>query len=101
LAGHLGVGLLLDAIGRCWAHDASRADYLEDYLWAAARCGGDDPDRLLESMCTIWAAQSEQPPQPGRTSPREKVGLRSLSSAFRERLPERVVRFFVRRGRRK
>jgi hypothetical protein len=100
LSGHLGQGMLVDAIRTCWANDTLRTDHLEEYLWAAARCGGTDPERLLAPICTIWSGLSDQPQQPGRPSPREKVGQRSLSWAFHQGLPAGAVKFLVRRGRR-
>jgi hypothetical protein len=101
LAGYLAEPNLKGAIRRCWINDPARSKHLEEYLWAAAQCGGDDPSSLLRTICATWAKLPDEPPKSGLSSPRQRVGEDHLSWAFNEVLPQTSARYFVNRARRK
>lgn len=101
LAGHLEEPKLKHAIRTCWTNDSARSDHLEEYLWAAAQCGGDRPSRLLGTICADWARLSDESPEEGRLSSRERVGEYHLSWAFNDVLAQPAARYFVNRARRK
>ena len=56
LAGHLADVRLARAIEASWAEDGNRGENLDEYLWAAAQCCGNDPARFLGPICDAWAA---------------------------------------------
>jgi len=101
LAGYLADPDLKEAIHTCWTNDPTRSEHLEEYLWAAAQCGGDDPSSLLRAICATWATLPNESPESGLASPRERVGEDHLSWAFNEVLPQTSARYFVNRARRK
>jgi len=98
LAGHLAEPALADAVAACWSADTSRAERLGDYLWAAAECCGDDPERFLGPICDAWAALPDQAPQNGARSPRSGLAADHISWAFNEALPASALRFFIERS---
>lgn len=101
LAGHLTEPSLADAVAACWAFDLDRTEHLADYLWAAAECCGNDPDRLLGSVCDAWAALPDEAPKDGLPSPRDALAAHELSWAFKEALPPPALRYFIERAQRK
>jgi hypothetical protein len=59
LAGYLADPQLGEAIEASWNTDSEKNNHLVDYLWAAAQCCGNNPDRFLGPVCDAWAAISE------------------------------------------
>lgn len=98
LAGHLADPILENAIRACWTSDTGRTDRLADYLWAAAQCCGDNPDKLLEPVCEAWADLPSEVPQQNRPSPREELAADHISWAFRKGLPSSALQFFIKRA---
>lgn len=98
LAGHLGDTSLADAIWTRWISDAERSEHLDDYLWAAAQCGGERTDKLLSPICDAWAALSDQPEREGAGSPRDRLAADHVAWAFWARLPEPALRYFISRA---
>ena len=100
LAGHLAEPSLADAILACWVSDSDRTKRLADYLWAAAECCRNNPERLLGPVCDAWAALSDQPPKDGWPSPRDTLAANHISWAFNEVLPWPALRYFIMRAKR-
>jgi hypothetical protein len=100
LAGHLAEPSLADAILTCWVSDPDRTKRLADYLWAAAECCGNNPERLLGPVCDAWAALSDEPPKDGWPSPRDTLAANHISWAFNEVLPWPALRYFIMRAKR-
>ena len=98
LAGHLAEPVLAGAIASCWASDLERTEHLDDYLWAAAECCGNNPDSLLKPVCDTWAALPYESPD-GRLSPRSDLAAHEISWAFKEALPQPALRYFIERAR--
>ena len=87
LAGYLSDSTLEDAIKVSWLADSARDERLADYLWAGARCCGDDPARLLEPICNNWAALPD--------SSRNDLAAYQIRFAFRDGIPKPAVRYFI------
>jgi hypothetical protein len=100
LAGHLAEPKLAKSIRKCWLNHKKRKQHLDEYLWAAAQCGGDNPAKLLRPICAAWAQLSNRRSNNG-LSPREGVGFYELSWAFSEVLSTPATRYFVSRGRKR
>lgn len=98
LAGHLGNPKLADEIMTAWLSDGSRIERLADYLWASARCCGDSVANLLVSVCDSWAMLSDQPEQGRSSSPRNRLAAYNIRWAFRDKLPESAIRYFIERA---
>ena len=98
LAGHLGNPELADAIMESWSSDAGRSERLADYLWASARCCGDSAADLLAPVCDSWAVLSDQPEKEGLPSPRNSLAAYNIRWAFRDKLPESAIRYFIERA---
>lgn len=97
LAGHLGDVKLGDSVLACWNADVTRDENLGDYLWATAQCCGATPKKILGPVCDAWAALSDDANQNG-SSPRNSLAAHNIRWAFREKLPESSVKYFVERG---
>lgn len=100
LAGHLAEPALADSVAACWLSDLDKAERLDDYLWSAAECCGNDPDRLLGPVCDAWAALSDESPRDGSPSPRSELAANHISWAFNEALPPSALRYFIERAKR-
>lgn len=100
LAGHLAEPLLADAIAESWLTDRERNERLDDYLWAAAECCGDDPEGLLGPVCDAWAALSDKETDDGRPPPRSNLAADEISWAFNKDLPPTALHYFIERAKR-
>lgn len=98
LAGHLADPRFADAIGALWQHDVERETLLADYLWASAKCCGDNPARLLGPVCDMWANLPDKADKEGHSSPRDNLASHGVRWAFHRNLPAAAVRFFVERA---
>lgn len=98
LAGHLADTNLALAIEACWNSDTQRAEHLDDYLWAAAQCGGDQTERLLSPICDAWAALPDKDEGDGTPSLRNSLAAHHVAWAFWQSLPEPALRFFIKRA---
>ncbi len=98
LAGHLGNPKLADAIMTAWLSDGSRIERLADYLWASAQCCGDSVADLLAPVCDSWAMLSDQPEKEHSSSPRDSLAAYNIRWAFRDKLPESAIRYFIERA---
>ncbi|MCP8900943.1 hypothetical protein [Gilvimarinus xylanilyticus] len=98
LAGHLADTSLAPAIEACWNSDVQRAKHLDDYLWAAAQCGGDQTEKLLSPICDAWAELPDDPESNGMPSPRNSLAAHHVAWAFWRSLPKPALRFFIKRA---
>ena len=98
LAGHLGDPKLAGAIKVSWSTDAGRDERLADYLWAGAQCCGDDAAELLAPVCDGWAALPDNTGEDQFVSPRDDLAAHQIRWAFRDRLPEPAVSYFIKRA---
>lgn len=96
LAGHVGDPALAGAIEASWQSDAGRRDHLRDYLWACARCGGEDPARLLDPVCAAWVALPNEPTKGHSEDSRNGLAAHGVRWAFQKQgLPEPTLRYFI------
>lgn len=100
LAGHLAEPALADSVAACWMSDPDKTERLADYLWAAAECCGNNPERLLGPVCDAWAALSDESPKDGAPSPRSDLAADHIAWAFDEALPPSALRYFIERAQR-
>jgi hypothetical protein len=97
LAGHMADQSLGQGILTCWKNDAVRNAHLSDYLWACARCAGNDPEALLEPVCDTWAALPLNADD-NKRSPRAEVASNYLRPAFRGQVPRSAIPYFIKRA---
>ncbi|VUX55555.1 conserved protein of unknown function [uncultured Woeseiaceae bacterium] len=98
LAGHFGDSSLAGAIGECWSSDAGRMEHLDDYLWAAAQCGGEQTEEVLSPICDAWASLPNESEKEGWPSPRDDLAAHHVAWAFWRRLPTPALTFFIGRA---
>lgn len=98
LAGHLADTSLATAIEACWNSDPQRENRLDDYLWAAAQCGGVHAERLLSPVCDAWAGLPDDADVDGMPSPRDSLVGFHVCIAFSRSLPEPAMKFFIQRA---
>jgi truncated hemoglobin YjbI len=99
LAGHLANPVLAEAIEASWYGDGQRLHHLADYLWAAAECCGDNPDRFLAQVCDAWAALPKKAEKVDGPRAREDLAAHSVRFAFRKSLPPNsAIGYFIRRA---
>ena len=97
LAGFVGRSELAGALRRSWTYDSSRLDLLSDYLWACAQCCNDEGDSMLEPIVDAWAMMPDED-EVSTESPRVRFGANELRWAFRQRVPERAIGYFLKRA---
>jgi len=99
LAGHFASQELADAIHDSWQNDPNReTTNLDEYLWAAAQCCGNDPARLLGPVCDAWAALPDEKPDQSTPSPRNSLASDHVRWAFQEGLSSPAARYFIERA---
>jgi hypothetical protein len=98
LAGHLGDPLLGPAITFQWDKTAPNARDLKSFMWAAARCCGDNAAVLLAPICDNWAALSDEQIEAHLVSDRNSFAQYELSFAFNKNLPEDALNYFISRA---
>jgi hypothetical protein len=96
LAGHIGDPALGDVILVSWQRQEKQSDYVDDYFWAAAQCCGDHPARLLDPLCSAWAALPDTAQQEHHTPPR--FAISDLKWAFARRCPEAALTYLIARA---
>ncbi|MBX9723410.1 MAG: hypothetical protein K2X81_18540 [Candidatus Obscuribacterales bacterium] len=95
-AGHLGDPLLAPSLEACWQQDSDRNEHLEDYLWAAAQCCGNDPPRYLAPICDAWAALSDV--EVHGISPRQHLAANEVRFAFNRWIPIHALPYLIERA---
>ena len=97
LAGYLGDSSLAQAVRVCWDQDEGRESELRSYLFAAARCCGDDPKATLGPVCDAWEALPEEPDSK-IGQPAERLAADHVAWEFRDYTPCDAVRYLVERA---
>jgi len=96
LAGYFAHSELIDSIEKCWMNDIERVEHLDDYLWAASMCCGEQPERLLDPICDAWAGlPDERENREDQLRPsRFDIAAHEVSWAFRNVLPDAALHYF-------
>ena len=97
LAGFVADPALGKALHECWQRESSKGELLADYFWACSQCCGDNPSILLEALVDAWGNMPDED-KDSYGSPRTLFGADQLQSAFREKVPERAVAYFIERA---
>ena len=97
LAGYTSSSSLSEALQESWRAERERQELLPDYVWACSQCCGEEPAELLGPIFDEWAAMPEEDEE-GRDSPRVGVGADRLRWAFRDRVPDRAIGYFLDRA---
>lgn len=96
-AGRLGDPALSEAIYDCWQSDSERESHLPDYLWAGARCCGDDAQLLLGPVCDAWARLPTEL-EGSDESPRYELTEHNVVWAYRKGITRSAMGFFLERA---
>jgi hypothetical protein len=86
------------AIEACWNLDNERNDILADYLWAAAECCADNPQRFLEPVCNAWASLPDKVPGDDHQSHRHELIEHEVRWAFQKWPPHAAIDYFLERA---
>ena len=97
LAGYASSSSLSDALQESWRTEGARQELLSDYLWACSLCCGEKPAELLGPIFDEWAAMPEED-EAGLGSPRVRFGADRIRWAFRDRVPDRAIGYFLDRA---
>jgi hypothetical protein len=97
LAGYLADPQLAESIETSWNLDVQKDNHLKDYLWAAAQCCGNDPDRFLGPVCESWAALPSDT-NDNMPSPRDDLAAHEVRWAFHKNIPVSAINYFIRRA---
>ncbi|NWD48355.1 hypothetical protein [Pseudomonas gingeri] len=97
LAGYLGDSSLAQSIRVCWGQDEDGHDDLRSYLFAAARCCGDEAAATLGPICDAWEALPKKLDS-SIGNPVELLAADHLAWEFREYSPDDAIRYFVDRA---
>jgi hypothetical protein len=97
LAGYWADPELAESIEVSWNLDAEKNRNLKDYLWAAAQCCGNDPDRFLGPVCETWAALPSDR-NDNMPSPRDDLAAHEIRWAFHKDIPVFAINYFIRRA---
>jgi hypothetical protein len=98
LAGYLGDSALSTAILASWACENPSNRNLLAYLWAAARCHGNDGEKTLAMICDSWAELPEKNDVDGSGLSRNSLAADNLSWEFHNYLPVEAIPYFVHRA---
>ena len=97
LAGYASSPFLSEALQESWRAEGERQELLSDYLWACSQCCGERPAELLGPIFDEWAAMPEED-EDGRDFPRVRFGGNTIRWAFRDRVPDRAISYFLDRA---
>ena len=97
LAGFTGSQHLSEALQESWRIEGERQELLSDYLWACSQCCGEVPAELLGPILDEWAAMPEKGDN-DHEYPRASFGADEIRWAFRDRVPDRAIGYFLKRA---
>ena len=98
-AGVLGEPALAPALERLWARDESRADHLDIYLWAMARCATPETAaQLLQPVCAAWGALPQERGDNNLSSRRDALAAFDVRLGFERAVPLGALDYFVERA---
>jgi ppGpp synthetase/RelA/SpoT-type nucleotidyltranferase len=82
----------------CYAVETSDRDqHIDDYLWAAARCGGPEPAAYLDPICDAWGVLPDTTEVQHRTPPRYAVPSQ-VKWAFARGISDAALDYFIQRA---
>jgi len=96
LAGYLGDSSLAHSIGTAWEKCGSDSGFPLSALWAAFRCGSQDPVALLNPMMQKWALLSSEDPHHSGSEIMKVADL--LRRVMRHGIAESVLSYLVEIG---
>lgn len=97
LAGYLGSSQLASAIRACWGLDNKNQRDLRSYLFAAARCCGDEAAATLDPILSAWENLPDDP-ESTMDQPVDHLASEGVSWEFRHYPPRHAVQHFVDRA---
>ena len=97
LAGYASSPFLTEALQERWRAEGARQELLSDYLWACSQCCGEKPAELLSPILDEWASMPEED-ENGLGSARVRFGADRIRWAFRDRVPDRAIGYFLDRA---
>jgi len=92
-AGFLGFDELATNVLRCWQQSGDKLKLLPAAIWAAARCGSEQPKAFLAPLVAFWNESLLTDP-PADVLPTDRVSD-WLHSAFESHLNDKVVGYFI------
>lgn len=97
LAGYIGSNALAQSIQLCWKQDSSTERDLCSYLFAAARCCGNEVEATLGPVCDAWENLPDEPDS-SMGQPIERLAATSVAWEFRNYIPQDAIRYLVERA---
>lgn len=94
LAGYLGDSRLALAVRACWDQDTKKERDLRSYLFAAARCCGDEAAATLDPILEAWGSLPDNPDST-LGQPVEYLASEGVSWEFRHYPPRHALQYFV------
>lgn len=94
LAGYLGDRRLAPAVRTCWEQEIENKRNLQSYLFAAARCCGDEPAPTLNPILEAWERIPDDP-ESTIGQPVNRLASEGVSWEFRHYVPKDAVQHFV------
>lgn len=98
LAGYVGDSRLAPAVRVCWEQDAEIERDLRSYLFAAARCCGNEAAATLDPILEAWEGLDDEP-ESTIGQPIDRLASDGMSWEFRHYPPRHAVQHFVDRAR--
>ncbi len=92
LAGFMADPVFAQPIRACWDSASNRQSILSPSLWAAFRCGSEEPAALLDPMMGEWASLSDE--SHGSISDRDSVAD-ELRFAMRRDIPDTILQYLI------
>ncbi len=93
LTGFLGDTQIQDEISAYWEHSKDKTQVLPAAIWAAARCCGKEPNKLLDSLINYWSGLSDSDDTLGM-SPKKYIA-ESLRFALLRITNNDVINYFI------
>ena len=97
LAGYVGDSRLAPAVRACWDRDTKSERDLRSYLFAAARCCGDEAAETLDPILGAWESLPDDP-ESTIGQPVDRLASEGVSWEFRHYPPRHAVQHFVDRA---
>lgn len=97
LAGYIGDSRLGPAVRVCWDQHANSDGDLRSYLFAAARCCGDDAESTLDPILAAWESLPDDPDS-HYGQPVDQLASEGVSWEFRHYPPRDALQHFVDRA---
>ena len=93
VAGFLGFSELQDEIASCWEHVTDKTRVLPEAIWAATRCCGSEPNRLLDPLMRCWSSFPDEKDSSGMS--KKTWVAEGLRFALRRGIKNNVINYLV------